>query len=111
MANSTIGSTTSSPPGYIGGVISDGGLGYGFTSQGGGTLVLQAANTFSGVNKFQQLQISISTVATLPPCNASFEGQMEGVSDAVSPSYLATVTGGGSVHVPVYCNGTSWVAH
>jgi len=73
--------------------------------------LLAAPNTFTGVNKFQQLQVSIYTVATLPACNASFEGQMEGVSDAVSPSYLATVTGGGSTHVPVYCNGTSWVAH
>jgi hypothetical protein len=72
---------------------------------------LAAANTFTGVNKFQQLQVTIYTVATLPTCNSSFEGQMEGVSDAVSPSYLATVTGGGSVHTPVYCNGTSWVAH
>ncbi len=70
-----------------------------------------AANVFTGVNKFQQLQVTVYTVATLPTCNSSFEGQMEGVSDAVSPSYLTTVTGGGSVHVPVYCNGTNWVAH
>jgi len=73
--------------------------------------LLAAANTFTGVNKFQQLQTNINSVATLPPCNATFEGQMESVNDAVSPSYLGTVTGGGSAHVPVYCNGTSWVAH
>jgi len=36
---------------------------------------------------------------------------MAGVTDAASPSYLATVVGGGTVHVPVYCNGTNWVAH
>jgi hypothetical protein len=72
---------------------------------------LAAANTFTGVNKFQQLQVGLYTVATLPACNSSFEGQLEGVTDAASPAYLATVTGGGSVHVPVYCNGTSWVAH
>jgi hypothetical protein len=72
---------------------------------------LASANTFTGLNKFQQLQVTIYTVATLPTCSSSFEGQMEGVSDAVSPSYLATVTGGGSVHTPVYCNGTAWVAH
>jgi hypothetical protein len=70
-----------------------------------------SANVFTGVNKFAQLQISLYTVAALPTCNSSFEGQMEGVTDAASPAYLATVTGGGSVHVPVYCNGTSWVAH
>ena len=72
---------------------------------------LTASNTFTGVNVFQQLQVSLFTVSGLPACNSSFEGQLEGVTDAVSPAYLATVIGGGSVHVPVYCNGTSWVAH
>ena len=49
-ANSTIGNNSGGSLGYIGGVISDGGSGYGFTTQGSatGTLVLQAANTFSG---------------------------------------------------------------
>ena len=70
-----------------------------------------AANVFTGINKFSQLQVSIYTVATLPTCNSGLEGQMEGVSDASSPTYLAAVSGGGSAHVPVYCNGTSWVAH
>ena len=42
----------------------------------------------------------------------SFEGQMEGVSDAAAaPVYNATATGGGSVHIPVYCNGTNWTNH
>lgn len=70
-----------------------------------------SANVFTGLNKFAQLQVTIFTVATLPTCNSSFEGQLEGVSDAVSPAYLAAVSGGGSVHTPVYCNGTAWVAH
>jgi hypothetical protein len=70
-----------------------------------------SANVMTGVNKFSQLQVSLYTVAALPACNASFEGQMEGVTDAASATYLATVTGGGNIHVPVYCNGTSWVAH
>lgn len=72
-----------------------------------------SANVMTGVNKFSQLQVNVYTVAALPACNASIEGQMEGVSDALTtPSYLAVVsTGGGSVHVPVYCNGTNWVAH
>jgi hypothetical protein len=70
-----------------------------------------SANVWTGVDRFSQLQVAIYTVATLPTCGTSFEGQMEGVSDASSPTYLATVTGGGSAHVPVYCNGTSWVAH
>ena len=47
-ANSTIGGAFSGQVGYILGVISDDGLGYGFTKQGAGTIVLGAANTFSG---------------------------------------------------------------
>lgn len=71
-----------------------------------------SANVMTGVNKFSQLQVTILTVSTLPTCNSSFEGQFEGVSDAAaSPVYNATVTGGGSVHIPVYCNGTTWVNH
>jgi len=68
-------------------------------------------NTMTGVNKFSQLQVAVSTVSALLPCNSATEGQMAGVTDAASPSYLATVVGGGTVHVPVYCNGTNWVAH
>lgn len=70
-----------------------------------------SANTMTGVNKFAQLEISIYAVAALPPCNSSFEGQMLGVTDALSPSYLGVVAGGGSQHIPVYCNGTAWIAH
>lgn len=71
---------------------------------------LSAANTFTGVNKFSQLQVNLFTVAGLPTCNSSFEGQSEGVTDgAATPVYLAITTGGGSVHHSVYCNGTNWV--
>ncbi|HAS83901.1 MAG TPA: hypothetical protein DCS43_14800, partial [Verrucomicrobia bacterium] len=45
-ANSEIGG--GSGLGYIGGVISDNGLGYGITIVGGATIVLQATNTYSG---------------------------------------------------------------
>ena len=45
-ANSSIGSTSGT--GYIGGVISDGGLGYGFTKAGAGSLTLSATNTYTG---------------------------------------------------------------
>ncbi len=68
-------------------------------------------NVMTGVNRFSQLQVAVSTVSALLPCSSATEGQMAGVTDAASPSYLATVVGGGSVHVPVYCNGTNWVAH
>jgi hypothetical protein len=69
------------------------------------------ANVFTGVDKFQQLQVALFSVAKLPACNAGFEGQIEGVSDALNPAPYQAIVGGGAVHVPVYCNGSAWVAH
>lgn len=48
------------------------------------------------------------TVAALP---AGTQGDNAYVTDALAPSYLATVVGGGSVVVPVFYNGSNWVAH
>jgi len=33
------------------------------------------------------------------------------VTDAVAPTYLGALTGGGTVVTPVFYNGTAWVAH
>ncbi len=46
-ANSSIGSAGGT--GFVGGVISDGGLAYGFAKVGGGTLALTGTNTYTGV--------------------------------------------------------------
>jgi hypothetical protein len=52
------------------------------------------------------------TVATLPPCSSStLAYAMTAVTDAVAPTYNGVLTGGGAVKVPVFCNGTAWVAH
>lgn len=48
------------------------------------------------------------TVATLP---AGTIGMMAYVTDATAPTYLGTLTGGGSVVTPVFYNGTAWVSH
>jgi len=48
------------------------------------------------------------TVATLP---AGVQGDTAYVTDATAPTYLGTLTGGGSVACPVFYNGTAWVAH
>ena len=48
------------------------------------------------------------TVATLP---AGIIGMMAYVTDALGPTYLGTLTGGGTVKVPVFYNGTAWVSH
>ncbi|WP_144029915.1 MULTISPECIES: hypothetical protein [Burkholderia] len=57
------------------------------------------------------IQLPVTTVATLPTCGASQRGLMYAVSDATAPTYNGNLTGGGSVSIPVYCNGSSWTAH
>ena len=47
------------------------------------------------------------TVATLP---AGVLGARTYVTDATSPTFLGTLTGGGAVRCPVFYNGTAWVA-
>lgn len=51
------------------------------------------------------------TVSTLPTCNSGMTGALAYVSDATTPTYNATLTGGGAVKIPVFCNGTAWTAH
>jgi len=48
------------------------------------------------------------TVSTLP---AGTQGDTAFVTDATAPTYLGTLTGGGSVVCPVFYNGTAWVSH
>lgn len=50
------------------------------------------------------------TVATLPTASAALKGARAYVNDATAPTFLGTLTGGGSVVCPVFCNGTEWVA-
>ena len=48
------------------------------------------------------------TVATLPA--AGTVGRRAHVTDATLPTFLGTLTGGGTVKCPVFDNGTAWVA-
>lgn len=48
------------------------------------------------------------TVATLPAPATAGAGATTFVSDASSPTFGATVAGGGSVRVPVYSDATNW---
>ena len=50
-------------------------------------------------------------VALLPPASAAYKGCMACVTDATAPAWNAAVTGGGSVTVPVFCDGAAWLAH
>ena len=51
------------------------------------------------------------TVATLPTCNSAATGLNAYVTDATSPTYNGTLTGGGTVKLPVFCSGAAWTAH
>jgi hypothetical protein len=48
------------------------------------------------------------TVATLPA--AGTQGRRAWVTDATTPTFLGTLTGGGAVVCPVFDNGTAWVS-
>jgi len=54
------------------------------------------------------IQLAAYTVATLP--TAGTAGRRAYVTDATVPTFLGTLTGGGSVKTPVFDNGTAWVA-
>jgi hypothetical protein len=63
----------------------------------------------TGVAKLQvsgALRTTGFTVATLP---AGTVGMRTYVTDALAPSFSATVTGGGAVTIPVFYNGTNWI--
>ena len=57
------------------------------------------------------VSIRITTVAGLPACNSRTAGLSRAVSDARTPAYSVAVVGGGTVGIPVYCDGISWKAH
>jgi hypothetical protein len=48
------------------------------------------------------------TVATLPSASTNGVGAKAFVTDALAPTFGTTVTGGGTVPVPVYSDGTNW---
>jgi hypothetical protein len=51
------------------------------------------------------------TVSTLPTCNNAARDRKLSVTDATTPTFLGTLTGGGSTYTPVVCNGSAWVAY
>ena len=48
------------------------------------------------------------TVATLPSAATSGAGARTFVTNALAPTFGATVVGGGAVFTPVYSDGTNW---
>jgi hypothetical protein len=54
------------------------------------------------------LQHGTVTIANLPTASAAGAGARMVVSDALSPTFGATVASGGAVVIPVYSDGTNW---
>ena len=54
------------------------------------------------------LKLKSYTVSTLP---TGVQGATAYVTDALSPTYLSIITGGGTVVAPVFYNGVNWVSH
>lgn len=71
-------------------------------------------NNFAGdvdlmkLDEFGGLQLINYTVATLPA--AGKKGRRLNVTDALAPTFLGALTGGGTIACPVFDNGTAWVA-
>lgn len=61
---------------------------------------------------FESAQFKLYTVATLPTAAIALAGTRAAVSDsnaAYTAGIGATVVGGGSSVVPVFCNGSAWL--
>ncbi|MFH6965222.1 hypothetical protein ACHRVK_21700 [Flavobacterium plurextorum] len=56
----------------------------------------------------EDIKMKPYTVATLP---AGIIGDTAYVTDATNPTYLSTLTGGGTTVCPVFYNGNTWVSH
>jgi len=61
---------------------------------------LNASNSIPALNNY--------TVATLPSAATSGVGARSFVTDALAPTFGATVVAGGAIPTPVYSNGTVW---
>lgn len=71
-----------------------------------------SSNQSPNVSGYTQQFFQMGLVAALPACNASTEGMMVVVTNAAAtPVYNATAAGGGTVVIPVLCNGANWVNH
>lgn len=67
--------------------------------------------TTGGIAAAKPVILPSYVVAALPPCVAALKGAMAYVTDARAPTYNGALSGGGSVSVPVACNGTAWLSH
>lgn len=77
-------------------------------SDGAPALSQSISPTWSGAHIFQQpVRLPTYLTAALPAAS-SFSGGRANVSDALAPTVLGVLVGGGSVFAPVYSDGTNW---
>lgn len=69
---------------------------------------LEATGNILATGATSIIRLKGYTVATLP---AGTQGDTAFVTDALAPTFLATIVGGGAVVTPVFYNGTNWVGY
>ena len=81
------------------------------TSIAGQTGVFSCGTNINCVGNTISMNVTIYSAAgtAVPTCNTAAEGLRVSVSDTTSPTYHSTYTSGGTVHGPLYCNGTNWI--
>ena len=67
-----------------------------------------AVTTSASIIAGSTVKTATYTVAGLPAAATAGAGARAYVTDALAPSFSAAVTGGGTVPVPVYSDGTTW---
>lgn len=80
---------------------------------GGGYKFVPPVEFANPVTFSSLIALKAYTVAGLAavPCVAGRTGNMAYVTDATAPTYNGALTGGGTVKVPVFCDGTTWTSH
>lgn len=88
--------------------------------QGGTTWTTGNVPKYSGTNSGQPVVVDsgltpgsplVTVVASLPTCASGNVGQMYVVTDALAPTYGATIAGSGAIVTLALCNGSLWKAH
>jgi hypothetical protein len=80
----------------------------GFLRSATGVMKVTDGGSGDGTITAKSFRLKGYTVATLP---AGTQGDTAYVTDAVAPTYLGPLVGGGAVVTPVFYNGTAWVAY
>ena len=110
--NTALGITTGAGNTIVGANVS--GLSSSLTSAvilatGDGTIRADYGKTTASVwTLASPIKSATYTVATLPSAASATAGAMAFVTDALTPTFGATVAAGGAVNTPVYSDGASW---